>query len=198
MRWIAWLACAALLPASAQIAAPDNWRAQSFQFPLGFAPSIPYEGTEYVRFSPSWARFSEDDAFTYVLLWDLKRKPLDTAELERALNVYFDGLMEVATRTRKIDDPGTVSQVSLHPMAAPEGWASALGGRVWTWNAFSKGEPLVLNLEITQRACSADRSQLFFAISKAARDAKAWNELRRIRAATGCDTPAQASAPKPG
>jgi len=198
MRWIAWLACAAWLPAQAQIAAPDTWRAQSFRFPLPFAPSIPYEGTERVRFGPSWANFNDDDAFTYVVLWDLQRKPLEPAELERALNVYFDGLMELATRTRKIADPGTVSQVSLHPMASPEHWSAALGGRVWTWNAFSKGEPLVLNLEITQRTCTEERSQVFFAISKAARDAPAWSELRRIRGATGCDAPPQAAAPKAG
>ena len=198
MRWLACLACAALLPASAQIAAPSSWRAQSFAFPLQFAPSIPYEGTEHVRFGPSWSHFADEDAFTYVVLWDLKRKPLDPAELERALDVYFDGLMELATRTRKIDDPGTVSQVSLHPMSTPEGWSSGLGGRVWTWNAFSKGEAIVLNLEITQRACTPERTQVFFAISKAARDKAPWNELRRIRGATGCEVPAGTITAKPG
>jgi hypothetical protein len=196
MRWIAWLACAALLPAAAQIPAPAGWRVQTFRFPLDFAPSIPYEGTEHVRFSPSWSHFADEDAFTYVVLWDLERKPLETAELERALNVYFDGLMELATKTRKIEDPGTVSQVSLHPMASPEGWSTALGGRVWTWNAFSKGEPLVLNLEITQRACAAQRAQVFFAISKAARTGPAWKELRQIRAGTGCDLSPKAPARK--
>src|SRR5690242_19020734 len=99
MRWIACIACAALLPAAAQLAAPADWRKQSFDFPLPFAPSIPYEGTEHVRFSPSWSRFAQDDAFTYVVLWELKRAPLQTEELERALDVYFDGLMELATKT---------------------------------------------------------------------------------------------------
>lgn len=198
MRWLAWIACAALLPAGAQIAAPASWRAQKFDFPLQFAPSIPYEGTEHVRFSPTWTHFADDDGFTYVLLWELKRAPLEPAELERALNVYFDGLMELATKTRKIDDPGTVSQVSLHPMAAPDKWASALGGRVWTWNAFSRGEPLALNLEITQRTCGSDRTQLFFAISKAARNHAAWNELRRIRGQTGCDPAGEGDPKKAG
>ena len=198
MRWLAWLACGAALAAGAQIAAPADWRAQSFPFPLQFAPSIPYEGSEHVRFSPSWARFAEDDGFTYILLWELERKPLEPAELERALDVYFDGLMEMATKNRKITDPGTVSQVSLHPLAAPDGWTAALGGRIWTWNGFSKGEPLVLNLEITQRACSAERTQIFFALSKAARTSAAWDELRRIRGATGCTAPPEAPAPKPG
>jgi hypothetical protein len=195
MRWLAWLACAAILPAGAQIAAPENWRAQKFDFPLQFAPSIPYEGTEHVRFGPTWTHFADEDGFTYILLWDLKRDPLEPEELERALDVYFDGLMELATKTRKIDDPGTVSQVSLHPMAAPEGWSVAQGGRIWTWNAFSKGEPLVVNLEVTQRTCTAGRTEVFFAISKAPRERPPWKELRQIRGKTAC-LPSAAPPPK--
>jgi hypothetical protein len=141
-----------------------------------------------VRFSPYWSQFGTDRGFTYVVLWDIKRRSLQPQELERGLDVYFDGLMELATKTRKIDDPGTVSSVSLHPMTAPDGWDTGLGGRVWTWNAFSKGEPLTLNAEITQRKCGNARTQVFFAFSKAQRTHAAWNELRRIRAATRCES----------
>lgn len=186
-RFLACLACAAVFGAAAQIAAPENWRSQKFPFPLQFAPSIPYEGVEHVRFSPTWTHFGADDGFTYILLWDLKREPLEAAELERAMDVYFDGLMELATKTRNIADPGTVSSVSLHPMNAPDGWSMGLGGRLWTWNAFSKGEPLTLNVEIAQRSCGEAHTQVFFAFSKAARGKSVWDELRRIRAATRCD-----------
>ena len=51
------LACLALcwvLPAVAQVAAPDDWRKETFSVPLLFAPSIPYEGTEHVRFSAAF------------------------------------------------------------------------------------------------------------------------------------------------
>jgi hypothetical protein len=186
MRTIYAVLLLAALPAFAQIAAPDNWRRESFAFPLQFAPSIPYEGTEHVRFSPGWGDFASERGFTYVLLWDIKRRSLEPAEFERALNVYFDGLMEQVTRGRKIADPGTVTSTSLHPLAAPEGWQQALGGRLWTWNGFSKGEPLALNLEIAQRECGAERTQVFFAFSRAERAAAPWDELRAIRKATAC------------
>jgi hypothetical protein len=173
--------------AAAQIAAPESWRKESFAFPLQFAPSIPYEGTEYVRFSPAWAKFGEERGFTYVILWDIRRRALEPAEVERALDVYFDGLMELITRTRKIADPGTVSSVALHPLSAPAGWTTALGGKLWTWNGFSKGEPLVLDLEVAQRPCGEERTQVFFTFSKAARvHDDPWSELRAIRAATAC------------
>lgn len=179
------LLCAALC-AAAQVAAPDSWRKESFEFPLQFAPSIPYEGTEYVRFAPYWTDFAADRGFTYVILWDIKRRTLEPAEIERAMNVYFDGLMEVITRARKIPDPGTVSSVALHPMTAPEKWSEALGGRLWTWNGFSKGEPLVLNVEVAHRACGEERTQIFFAFSQAARTQPPWDELRAVRQATPC------------
>src|SRR5438128_4082802 len=155
--------------ASAQIAAPEDWRKESFQFPLQFAPTIPYEGTEYVRFAPFWSQFGSERGFTYVILWDIKRRTLEPAEIERALDVYFDGLMEAVTKARKIPDPGTVTSVAVHPLKAPEGWGDALGGKLWTWNGFAKGEPLALDIEIAWRACGAERTQVFFAFSKAPR-----------------------------
>jgi hypothetical protein len=177
---------AALAVAAAAIAAPASWREERFTFPLVFAPSIPYEGTEVVRFSPGFTKFSGKDGFTYVILWDIKRRELEPSELERGLAVYFDGLMENVTRARKIEDPGTITATALHPMRAPAGWAQGLSGELWTWNAFSKGEPLLLHLEIAHRACGADRTQIFYAFSMAERALPAWDELRGIRDKTSC------------
>jgi len=179
----AWL----LLPAAAQVPAPEGWRKETFDFPLAFAPSIPYQGKEHVRFAPEWARFADERGFSYVILWDIQRRPgFEAAELERALNVYFDGLMEQVTRGRKIVDPGTVTATSLHPLAAPEGWTEGYGGRIDTWNGFSKGEALTLFTEISHRSCGTDRSQVFLAFSKAPRTHPAWEEMRRIRKDTPC------------
>lgn len=172
--------------AAAQIAAPDDWRKESFRFPLQFAPSIPYEGSEYVRFAPYWTQFASDRGFTYVFLWDIKRRALQPQEIERGLNIYFDGLMESVTKGRKLADPGTVTSVALHPVAVVPGWDEIYGGRLWTWNGFSKGEALVLHLEVTMRPCPPERTQVFFAFSQAARTHAVWEDLRSIRAATAC------------
>ena len=174
------------LPSAAHIPAPDNWRKESFKFPLQFAPSIPYEGVEYVRFAPDWTKFETERGFSYVFLWDIKRRELEPAEIERGLRVYFDGLMEAVTKARGIDDPGTVTTASLHPITPPAAWNQGYGGRLWTWNGFSKGEALSLHMEIALRPCGADRTQVFFAFSKAERSHAVWKELRDIRTATPC------------
>ena len=172
--------------ASAQVAAPETWRKESFTFPLSFAPTIPYEGVEHVRFSPTWTDFAGERGFTYVFVWDLKRREIEPRELEQRLNAYFDGIMESVTKVRKLADPGTVTSTALHPIKAIDGWPLALGGRVHTWNGFAKGEALTLHLEATLRHCGVERTQVFFAFSKAAREHAVWDDLRAIRRDTPC------------
>ncbi len=179
------LACACL-PAAAQIPAPDTWRKESFSFPLPFAPSIPYEGREHVRFSPEWTRFATEEGFSYVVLWDIKATPMEPAVLERALGVYFDGLMNNVAEARKLKLMVPQSQAVLHPMAAPAGWKDAAAGEVHTWNAFHDGEDLVLHAEIAWRPCGAASMQLFYAFAKAPRSAAVWQRLRGLREATAC------------
>src|SRR5471030_378221 len=106
-QYVAALACAAAVCASAQtgpIPAPADWRAESFIFPLQFAPSIPYQGVEYVRFAPSWARFDSEGGFSYVFLWDVKTQPVTPEDLEDHLEAYFTGLMRNVGLQRKLSD----------------------------------------------------------------------------------------------
>jgi len=176
-----WLALAAFA-----IPAPDDWRHESFKFPLAFAPSIPYEGTEHVRFAPAWSRFAAEDGFSYVFLWDVKAVPVTTEDLEDYLEAYFRGLMRGVAPARKLEPPDIKTTAALHPMTAIAQWTQAFGAQVNTWNAFSNAEPLVLHGEIARRECANGRMQIFFAFSRAARDKPAWRALRERRAATQC------------
>lgn len=182
------LACVALPAAAAQgdpIPAPENWRKESFPFPLQFAPTIPYEGIEHVRFAPSWTKFADGNGFSYVFLWDLKSRPVTPEDVEEYLEVYFNGLMKNVGLQRKIGDMEKPAAVAVHPMASLEGWGQGYGVEVRTWNAFSKGEPLLLYGEIGHRYC-AERMQIFFAFSRARRDQAIWEGLRAARKATTC------------
>ena len=63
-----WPQLAFSLLVAATIPAPDDWRKESFPIPLVFAPSIPFEGTEHVRFPPFWAEFDSERGFTNAAL----------------------------------------------------------------------------------------------------------------------------------
>lgn len=176
----AWLFAAALIPQ------PADWRQETFTFPLKFAPGIPYEGTEHLRFAPSWDRFTEEGGFSYVFLWDLKARPVTTEDLEDHLETYFTGLMKGVAHGRDVAISQVPTTVALHPMTGVAGWTRAHGAEVRTWNAFSKGEPLVLYGEVTHRECGPERMQVFFAFSQARRERPIWEVLRRARQATEC------------
>ena len=195
---LAALACGAAC--AANLATPPGWRAETFRFPLVFAPSIPFDGVEDVRFAPSFARFGTGEGFTHVLLWDIAPQPMEGAQLERALAVYFDGLMDNAARGRKLDELPVPAAVSLHPMSAPRGWSDAYAGAIHTWNAFSHGEEMKLEVEVTTRDCTPRRLQVLVAMSMAPRRDKAWEALRALRDGLSCDAPppaAAAAAPAP-
>ena len=190
MRLAALVLAFAALPAPGAdvdpVPAPEGWRKETFTFPLQFAPSIPYEGKEHVRFAPSWTRFGEVSGFTYVFLWDLKAKPVSPEDVEEYLEAYFNGLMNNVGLQRKVADREVKAAAAVHPMAMLEGWGQGYGVEVRTWNAFSKGEPLLLYGEIGHRYCG-ERMQIFFAFSKARRDQAIWEGLRAARKATSCD-----------
>jgi hypothetical protein len=171
---------------AALVPVPDGWRHETFQFPLPFAKTIPYEGSEQVRFTPQWTRFSAPDAFSYVFVWDVKAKPVTADDLEDYLEVYFNGLMLGVGTARKLGDSAQPAAAALHPMTAVGGWSQAFGAEMRTWNAFSKGEKLLLFGEITQRDCAPDRMQIFFAFSRANRDHPVWKSLRAVRDKTKC------------
>lgn len=167
------------------IRAPESWRKESFLFPLQFAPAIPYEGVEHVRFAPSWTQFNEEGGFSYVFLWDLKSKPVTPDDIEEHLEEYFAGLMKNVGLQRNLADKEVKTAVAAHPMAFLEGWGQGYGVEVRTWNAFSKGEPLLLYGEIGHRSCG-ERMQIFFAFSRSKRDRPIWEGLRAVRKATTC------------
>lgn len=187
--------CAGAL--AAKLPSRPGWRGETFSFPLVFAPSVPFDGTQDVRFAPGFGRFGTSDGFSHAILWDIRPQPMEGAQLERALAVYFDGLMENAARGRKLDELPVAAAVSLHPMSAPAGWRDAYAGAVHTWNAFSRGEEMKLDVEAATRRCAPDHLQVFIATSMAPRRDKAWDALRSMREEVSCEDAAAAASPAP-
>ncbi len=183
-----FLPCTALAERD-PVPVPEGWRHESFEFPLSFAPTIGLEGAEHVRFAPGWGSFASARGFSYVFLWDVKEvsgPALTVYGLEFALSGYFDGLMETAATARKLEARGERTVVNFHPMREVAGWTESHTGRIFTWNAFAKGEALTLEVEVTKRSCPGGRAQVFFALSKAARSAPVWEELRKARQGVSC------------
>ena len=138
-----------------------------------------------MRFTPSWQRFDSDGGFSYVFLWDVKTRPVTPEDLEDYLEAYFTGLMKNVGVKRELSDKEIKTAAAVHPMAALASWEQGYGIEVRTWNAFSKGEALLLHGEVGQRSCG-ERMQIFFAFSRSPRDRPIWDRLREARNATTC------------
>jgi len=178
-------AAALLLAAASIITAPDTWRSETFDFPLRFAPGIPYEGQEHVRFNPKWDQFADDEGFSYIFVWDVKAVPVEPPDIEDHLETYFNGLMSNVSRGRKLDPPGK-TVVAAHPMAQVRGWRQGFGADIRTFNSFSKNEPLLLRAEVLQRECGNGRMQIAYTVSKSPRDKPIWTTLRKVRDGITC------------
>ncbi len=96
-----------------QLIAPVDWRTETINLPLSFAPSIPIQGIEEVRFAPGWGDSNNNEFFTYAFTWFLdKRIEPNSEDLEKYLVAYFDGLMKVVA---DYDEVGTSAQIDTAP-----------------------------------------------------------------------------------
>ncbi len=60
--------CAAATPTFAW-PTPEGWRQETIPFPLDFAPTLPYRGTEEIRFAPRFFDPASPTYFTYSFVW---------------------------------------------------------------------------------------------------------------------------------
>jgi hypothetical protein len=186
-RWLRPLCCALLLlPAIAAdkpdpVPAPADWRREDLPFPLEFAPDLPYQGTVHLRFSPNWAKHQDPEGYGYVTLWQVKPTGAYTVErLRDELGRYYTGLMRAVAKDKGQPQPAD-TKVTL----AREG--EDFFGRMDTVNAFSKGEPMRVQVEVRLLECKAGPSQgVALVIGRAERSSAAWQALRQVRDGIRC------------
>jgi hypothetical protein len=173
-------------PTPQAVAAPSppstTWREEKMPFPPQFAPNLPYRGDLIVKFHPQWRQFDAPEGFSYVFHWVIEPADLSSDKLSKVMTDYFDGLMTLVGKSRSIAAQGEFSPARTTLTKNSNTWI----GNVATWNAFNRGEALVLNIEGIQRQCSNGRTQLSFALSKLPLDAAIWKDLRVVRDTQQC------------
>ena len=87
------------------LAIDEPWRSETLSFPIHFAPSLDYKGIEEVRFAKGWGDKTSEEFWTYAFLWYLDEDPLLTeTKLEKDIQAYFDGLMNLVGKGRGLTD----------------------------------------------------------------------------------------------
>ena len=171
---------------------PEGWRQETIPFPLGFAPDLPYQGVEELRFSPGMFKPEQRDYWSYAFVWWLEGRPaLDAPELNASLTRYFAGLCtSVAKDKGQTVDPAKFS-ASLHAVAGAQrklGHAvSAFAGTVDSYDPFAAGKPIVLTVDVWVWDCdrSGKRAVMVLASPKPS-GAPVWISLRQRRDEFAC------------
>jgi hypothetical protein len=164
---------------------PTGWKHETFALPPEFAPSLPYHGTEDLRFMPGFSSPTAPDFWSYDFVWLLDQRPaFDAASLAAALTTYFQGLATEVGGSKYQLDPARYHAV-LMPVPGSE--RPRLTGKVFTYDPFVTGLPITLNVEAELRSCPGTKPfAIVVALSPQETTSSVWKALRDTAGALEC------------
>lgn len=159
---------------------PENWHTEKFVLPPPFVDTLPFKGTEDIRFSPDWAKKGSEGYWTYAFLWTIAGKTTFTqAKLEKYLHDYYTGLVNANLKEAKIDTAiATPVRVKLQNAKKDDTDIQSFEGKVEMMDYITQN-PLRLNLRIhvkkVKRGVSI--SAVYFEASPQPYEHKVWVQL---------------------
>jgi hypothetical protein len=156
---------------------PTGWKHETFALPPEFAPQLPYQGTEELRFMPGFSTPTAPDYWSYDFVWWLNQPPaFDAASVAATLTTYFRGLATAVGGSKYNLDPARYRAVLT---AVPGSEPPRLTGQVFTYDPFTTGLPITLNVEAELRSCPG-RKQVAIVVALSPKDGTdaVWKALR--------------------
>jgi hypothetical protein len=165
---------------------PAGWKHETIPFPLDFAPGLPFVGVEELRFAPEFFEPHASTFWSYAFAWWLEDPPsFDAPAISAVLREYFAGLASAVGKDKYPMDPGRF-RVELAPRT--EKGRTILVGQVFSYDPFTTGEPIVLNVEARLRDCPrAGRRAMTFVLSPKPLADPVWDALRACESALQCE-----------
>jgi len=168
---------------------PDNWSKKTFEFPLVFAPTIPYVGVEEARYSEGWGDMNSDEYWTYAFVWYLDEYPqILEWKLEEYMASYFDGLMKSTGVQKKLEasvvaEPTVAEFIRTHEYDQDSEYI----GKIMIHDAFATNELIILNAKVRAYYCSKQQKYVvLFKFSPKETREKEWEALDIIRMNVEC------------
>jgi len=162
---------------------PENWHTETFLLPPQFVNTLPFKGTEDIRFSPGWAKKGAEDYWTYAFLWVITDKATFTkTQLEKYMCDYYTGLIKANLKEAKIDTAVAVPvKVKLQNIKTGETDTQTFEGKV-AMTDYMTQDPLVLNFRIhVKKAKSGSNvSVVYFEASPQPYKHEVWAQLDEL------------------
>ena len=158
----------------------NTWGKEVFTFPLRFAKDIKYKGFEEAHFPKGWRKEDSNEFWSYVFAWNINLvEELTSKELEKNLQIYFDGLMTSVNKEKGKTLPKTV--VEINELENSNG-VSKFIGTVNIYDSFITRKPLLLNISVEKQDCKQqNKSIILFRFSPKGFDNEIWNTLNDIK-----------------
>lgn len=129
---------------------PLKWGAEKLSIPISFAPKIPFNGNEELRFAPGWGNSKSTEYWAYVFLWFIYGKPwLHQDTLNSYLTQYYNGLY-ISNLKNKTNPPSNFTKANVKAIHHLLNDAETYEGQITTLD-FLTGKPITFNTRIHVR-----------------------------------------------
>ena len=157
----------------------DTWGKEVFLFPLNFARGLNYKGFEEAQFPKGWREEESPEFWSYAFVWNIGLdENLTETELEKNLQIYFDGLMKSVNKEKGKILPNAVADIDKIKNSND---VLKFTGTIKTYDSFATKKPLLLNVQIEKQDCKqTKRSFILFKFSPKNFNHAIWKTLEKI------------------
>lgn len=167
---------------------PDSWKKEVIRFPLGFAPSLSYQGVEDLRFSEGWSKKDSPLFWTYAFVWYLDEDPqLSPQKLEEDFVTYFNGLMDAVSEGQEPNIEVIPQYLALFMEGNGSEGSPDFTGKVITYDAFFTRELITLNFTVRESFCEKTGKYVArFNISPQPFGHEVWEKFGEVKMGVDC------------
>ncbi|CAN5265188.1 hypothetical protein BH11BAC6_BH11BAC6_17730 [soil metagenome] len=169
---------------------PEKWSPELIMFPIDFAPALPYNGFEDLRFAPGWGDKNSNERWAYTILWWLDGNYTFTEKsLQQDLESYFNGLTKRRSIADKLDMAlFTNAKAQAQKIKTNVGDVSTYTATVNIFDAQVTQKPGTLHIKIHIKTCIDNlKTIVLFEISALPFDQQVWQQLDGINEAFKCE-----------
>lgn len=159
---------------------PKDWGIERFPLPISFAPSIPYQGVEDIRFTSGWGKANSEEYWSYAFLWYLDGTiKMDAATIERNLKAYYTGLISV--NGKDIPSEKLIPVVTaFKAIKKAKGDIKTFSGSVVMLD-YMEQKPITLNCKVHWRTSKwPNKTFIFYELSPQPFSHRVWKSLNQL------------------
>lgn len=169
------------------LATPKDWGIERFPIPINFAPQVPYQGVEDIRFTPGWGKAETNEYWTYAFLWYLDGKQKMSAKIiENNLKEYYTGLVGVMLSDSS-EFKTVVVKTNVKKVKTLKGDLKSFKGKIDMID-YIANKPITLNCKVHIKSCEGqNKTFVFYEISPKSFNENVWQSLDELWIGFSCE-----------